>query len=274
MDVRQLTTGGYVALTYPAPLKACVQDAMSSWKSFCQLPQQSKIILSNPEDDDRTRDFGYMRRQDKGPRADNKEMFHLTRRNVIEVRARADAIADRRAVAFIDAIDHLIAAVTPTVKEFAESVESEYDIPNFAADTLAYSNGWTFRFLHYLGGDILAHPHADKGGFTFHLDESDEGGEYLGFDGQWQPLPITGSQTIIFPSMKLQHRSRNKLKGLCHRVTTTEKTRQNGRFAMVAFIDFISSHRFHPQLRGQNFEPGYNYTMPFQELEELYVPMP
>lgn len=269
MDIGTLKTNGFVVVPYPGPLRACVKEAMKSWENFCLLPIPVKQLLSNS---DRLRDFGYMLRQDKVKRADNKEMFHLSQSTVSELRKRADDIADRRAIAYIDAVDSLINEIKPIVTKFVQTVEKEYQLSGFTDEVTSKSEDWTFRFLHYLGGEILAHPHADRGGFTLHLDESDEGGEYLDFDGVWKKWPISGEQTIIFPGINLQQRSGGELKALCHRVSATEKTRQQGRFAMVAFIDFQSDYRFNDaEYRLQDFDPGFNYKMPYPELEKLFI---
>jgi isopenicillin N synthase-like dioxygenase len=122
-------------------------------------------------------------------------------------------------------------------------------------------------------GETFAHAHADRGGFTLHLYESAGGGEYLGFDKVWRPWPIGGEETIIFPSMVLQHRSKGRLKALCHRVVATEETSQHGRFSMVVFIDFHHSHRYSDAVkRLQDFEPGFNYDLSFSEFDKLFAP--
>lgn len=272
MDVRSLETDGFAVIKYPAHLRACVHAAMAAWQGFCALPLDQKLLLSNQ---DRHSDFGYMVRDGKGQQEDRKEMFHLSRRNIGEVLERASRISDPRALTHIEAIDSLIAAIRETISDFSHSVEAEYAIPGLAQDVLNNSDGWTFRFLHYLGGEMLAHPHADKGGITLHLDESDPGGEYLDFTGQWRPWPISHDQTIIFPSVKLQHRSQGRLKALCHRVTTTPKTRQHGRFALVAFANFAWTHRFNNDKypHSQQLAPGYNYNISSADFEDYLIPV-
>lgn len=269
MDVKQLKTEGYVTIQYPGTIKAIVSDALASWQQFCALPEDLKIKLSN---DDRTNDFGYMRRKDKGPRSDSKEMFHLKRAILPELLERAQAITDSRAIEYIQAVDTLIEAIQPTVEQFARSIEQEYNLPNLTKDMLAYQDRWTFRFLHYFGGDVLAHPHADRGGFTLHLHETANGGEYLDFNGVWHPWPISGEQTIIFPGMKLQHRSGSELKALWHRVTATEETRQQGRYAIVAFVEFDWTHVIDTEHhRMQDLSPGFNYSTVPSEFEKLFI---
>lgn len=270
MKIETLDTLGFVNVKYPPALRARVRKAMVSWKNFCSLPSAEKLKFSQG---DRLRDFGYMVRTDTGHRADNKELFHISGRRVAELRARAEGIRDKRAFAFIDAIDLLITESMPLVEDFAREIENRYGLAGFEEETFAARDDWTFRYLHYFGGEMLAHPHADRGGFTLHLHESHGGGEYLGFDGKWHLWPVSGRQTIIFPSMGLQFRSEGKLKALWHRVGPTQETKRNGRYSMVAFIDFRQDHRYNDAAkRIQDFESGFNYRVPFEKFKELFIP--
>ncbi len=269
MQVRTLDTDGYVTVPYPAPLKAKVHEAMSAWKQFCALPPSEKQKISGGT---RIDDFGYMFRNDSGPRADNKELFHLLKRREPELLAKAKAVEDTRAVAFIRAADALIDACSPTILRFAANVEKEYGVHGFLRDVYRGKKNWTFRFLHYFGGDMLANAHADRLGFTLHLDESQGGGEYLDFNRQWKPWPVTEDQTIIFPSLGLQHRAECKVKALWHRVVPNEVTRDGGRYAMVAFIDFPQTREWDTyRYRVQDFAEGFNYDMSYDELDRLFM---
>ena len=243
-------------------------EAMDSWKGFCDLSQEDKDRLSGG---DRLHDFGYMRRNDQGPRCDQKEVFHVVGTLIDDLRAKAEGISDKRAASFIHAIDMLLQESSSLIQTFARLVEGRYGLDGFEEEVARSQDNWTFRYLHYIGGEILAHPHTDRGGFTLHLHESDEGGEYLGLDKQWHPWPVSETETIIFPSMGLQYRSEGKLKALCHQVQSTPKTAQSGRYAMVAFIDFKQSRRYNDAAkRLQDFSPGFNYDMPFGEFETLF----
>ncbi len=163
--------------------------------------------------------------------------------------------------------------MSPLVKAFAHEVEEFYKIPGFAQLVMESAGYWTFRYLRYpKGKPVLANPHADRGGMTFHLCETEGGGEYLNFNGRWQTWPVSKKETIFFPSMGLQHCSDNKLKALWHRVLPVESP-TNERYSMVAFIDFQNSHRFDDaKFRMQDFEPGFNYKLPFREFGNLFVP--
>ncbi len=269
-DMSTLDKNGFVTVQYPPSLRARVVDAMGSWKSFCDLPLEEKLKLS--KDTERHIDFGYMRRDEPGPRGDHKELFHLVGKNLPEIYEKARLISDERAIAFIKAIDVLLEEAAPLVQEFACKIEEHYKLPGFEAEVMRAVNNWTFRYLHYFSqdNDMLAYEHADRKGFTLHLNESDSGGEYFGFDRVWRPWHVSDKQTIIFPSIELQYRSKCALQALWHRILSTPQTRHTGRFAMVAFIDFRHSHRI--VRRVQEFDPGFNYGISFDEYREHFAP--
>ncbi len=272
MNVASLITEGYVSLRYPKELRVLVEEAMAAWNRFCELPYDEKAKLSGG---DRVLDHGYMLRKDDGPKSDDKELFHLIKRNMPALRAQADTVTDRAAVRFVHAVDVLIDAVMPHVVHFGRDVERVYGISGFERDVAESSRDWTFRFLNYRPGKpIMAAEHVDRGGFTLHLYESAQGGQYFGRDRQWHDWPVDHDHTIIFPSMTMQHRSQCLLKGLCHRVVATEETIRTGRQSMVAFIDFDHSHIFNKfsGIRMQDFAPGALSDMPFSEFDKLFIP--
>jgi len=272
MDLSSLRKDGFVTVSYPPLLRSRVCEAMQSWKSFCNLSENEKTKLSGG---DRIQDFGYMRRKDSGPRADNKELFHVVRKRLPQLHAQADAMSDRRAAAFIDAVDVLLQESVPLIQTFAQRIEQEYGLKGFEAEVVGSQDNWTFRYLHYFPGvqPVLANAHADRGGFTFHTWEDHDGGEYLSLNGTWMPWPVSDTKTIIFPSMGLQYRSKGELKALWHRVVPNETTAKVGRYSMVIFIDFKMDYRFDDsRYRIQDFQPGFNYQTSAEEFTRLFVP--
>lgn len=270
MDVRTLDTDGFVSFAYPRLLRDAVDNAMESWKEFCTLPIEQKRLLSGG---DRINDFGYMKREDTGARADDKELFHALRSKYHLLLPKAERIGDQRATNFIGAVDALLVRMGPLVQNFAHKVERRYALAGFEDEVMRSQDFWTFRYLRYPKAQpILANPHGDRGGFTFHLGESEGGGEYFGFDRQWRSWPVSEKRTIIFPSMGLQYRSKGKLKALWHRVLPTEST-TNERYSMVAFVDFRDTHRFNDaRWNMKDFEPGFNYDCTFEDFSKLFVP--
>ncbi len=270
LQVADLKTRGFVRVDYPRPLREAVSVAMGSWQRFCTLPLEQKRLLSGG---DRIKDFGYMRRQDVGPTADEKELFHSVRANFPLLLPKAKLVGDRRATDFITAVDTLTERMLPLVRTFAGEVEDAYKIPGFEELVMKSADYWTFRYLRYpKAKPILANPHTDRGGMTFHLGETEGGGEYLGFDGIWRAWPVSEEETIFFPSMGLQHCSNNELKALWHRVVPVESP-VTERYSMVAFIDFQNSHRFNDsQFRMQDREPGFNYHCTFAEFDRYFLP--
>ena len=266
MNISDLSTHGFVTLSYPLSLRMAVDKSMESWRQFCSMSDEEKKIFS---DGDRLKDFGYMRRADRVGKADDKEIFEVVERDLKEITRRAEKV--QQAWQFISQIILLLKHAKPRVLEFAKQVENHYEIPGFAETVEKSSDHWTFRYIHYMPSShpMLAHPHADRGGFTLHLQESHYGGEYLGLDHVWRPWPVSMEETIIFPSMVLQHRSEGRLNALWHRVVTTETTKVVGRYSMVAFIDFPHSHRWNDaKYRIQDLQPGFNYGLRPEEFPE------
>ena len=269
LAIGEMDSRGYVSVTYPHELRACVLNAMDSWKAFCTLSDEAKRVFSGG---DRVKDFGYMRRFENGPRSDNKELFHVSRKTIPALREQTSAFSDQRAIAFINAIDALLQESAPLIHRFADAMEKQYHLEAFAEHVMSSQDNWTFRYLHYFGGNVLAHAHVDRGGFTLHLNESDEGGEYFDRDGAWQPLPISSDQTIIFPGMELQHRAQSAVRALWHRVQSTQQTEAHGRYSMVAFIDFGHDYRVDGDTyRMQDMEPGFNYSLSDAEFQKFFV---
>ncbi len=268
MDIETVRSHGFVTVEYPSQLRTSVVAAMESWKKFCELPDHEKSKFSGG---DRRTDFGYMLRNDKGPNADHKEQFHVLRLNIEEMKRISDEIRDSRATLFIDAIDSLITEISPLIQNFAQKVEQYYGLAGFEKEVMNSQDHWVFRYLHYFGSETLAHEHADRGGFTLHTNESDEGGQYLDFSGNWIPWPVNEKQTIIFPGMGLQHRSDSELKALWHRVKPTPASLLQGRYAMVTFIDFQIDWKWDPAQRIQDMSPGFNYDLLNEEFKKFFV---
>ncbi len=84
--------------------------------------------------------------------------------------------------------------------------------------------------------------------------------------------PVNHQQTIIFPSLGLQHRAHNQVKALWHKVEPTVLSKRDGRYAMVAFIDFPQARECdkykHPRV--QDLPEGFNYDISFEDFDSIY----
>lgn len=269
MSVKKaLDARGFFEIAYPSQLANTVLSAMHSWQEFCQLKEEEKSLLSNG---DRLRDYGYMYRRDGTGKADAKELFHVSLRDVQSLQSAAEKLP-KSATRFIDACSDLITDSDAIIMQFADRLESEYGLVGFTHQVAASKLHWTFRFLHYFGAEVLAHPHVDRGGFTLHLCETSEGVEYLGFDNVWYPLPLSEGKTIFFPGMVLQHRSDGVVKALWHRVMSTKQAVHRERFAMVAFVDFAHTHRYNDAaLRTQDIPPGETYSLSHEVFSKFFT---
>ena len=113
----------------------------------------------------------------------------------------------------------------------------------------------------------------DKGAFTAHLYESDEGFERFTRDERWEPVPFGDGHTAIIAGFRLQYRSRCKLTAVCHRVVATERTARHGRYSIVLFFDCVNTPYYNKQKLGpmQQYPAGFNYGIPFPALATYFT---
>lgn len=269
MNIETLKDEGFLRIKYPPDLYRAVRASLTSWQAFCGLSMETKDSFSNH---DRNVDFGYMFRNESGATADSKEMFHVSKRDLPELIERSRGVSHEDALTFFMEVQTLIEHLTPVIADSAQRIEKRYNMPGFAEKMMAKADNWTFRYLHYFGGEVLANAHCDRGACTIHLCETAPGGEYLDFEGNWKSWPVSEEETILFPAMELQHASNCELKALWHRVTANEETKTNGRFAIVAFVDIGHTFRYDSDTNGrlQDFTEGFNYTMPCDEFKSLF----
>lgn len=275
--LHELESEGRLYVPYPADLRAAVAAAMKSWEAFEALPQEARARFEY-EKDTKTSGTGYEMQRVKDGRPDEKDDMHLRviKRDFLMGEARK--VDDTIAPKFIEDALAIVPAMVPVIQQFAEAVEQTYAIQGFAEDVMAWKDQWLIRFLNYLpskaAGEEIAAPHVDKGGFTLHLYESDEGVERLTYDTkEWKPFPLSHTETAIIPGMGLQNRSKGKLRALCHRVTANETTATKGRLSAVCFFNFANARFYDKATYGplQGWPPGAFYDMPFDELDKLFI---
>lgn len=270
-DISRFKKEGLVDVSYTTGLRSTVVSTAESWKLFCSLPRELKekfVYLDNT---------GFEFKEEPGATKDLKENFHVTVNSLPRLHEIAEGTFDEKSIKFINDAENLVTMAEPFITEFAEKIEKDFSVPGFKDDCLQRKNNWTVRYLHYFGnrkeGEEIASPHADKGGFTLHLFESAPGLQYLDYEKDWKEMPVSEGETVIIPAMQLQFRSENKLKALCHRVVATADTASTGRYSMVLFVDFTNTARYNKEGKGrmQDFTPGFNYEMPFEEFSKLFI---
>jgi hypothetical protein len=274
--IRELADVGLVYVPYPSELRTAMAKAMASWRAFYALLAEDKLRFGYVGDVN-TSGVGYELKGRPGD-VDRKENMHLRLVAKSELMEAAHRVDDVIAPRFIEDALALNPLMAPILREFGESVEATYGVTGFADDVMAKQDEWLLRFLHYPGGrrvgDVIAHPHVDKGGFSLHLDESHGGVERLSYDTrEWKPMPLSHRETAIFTGTGLQHRSKCRLKALCHRVVAVEGAASGGRDSAVCFVDFAHRRYFDKTKFGsqQDWPPGAFYDMPFGEYDRLFT---
>jgi isopenicillin N synthase-like dioxygenase len=270
--MNELKAFGLVNVHYPQNLRSIVKKAIDSWEAFCSLSEEDKLTFSFLEDSHGD-GAGYELKVEKGNKKDLKENFHVT----LFQYERLCNISNTRTFPFLHSAKDLLDHIEPVVLDFASLIEKEYEIEGFVEEVRVSKPYWILRYLHYFGdqeeGKEIAAPHIDKGGFTLHLYESDEGLEYYCIKEKvWKPMPVHSEQTVIIPAAQLQFLSKGKLKGLYHRVIATDKTATKGRFSMVCFIPFENVAKYEKKKHGnmQSHELGFNYAIPHEDFAKLF----
>lgn len=271
-SIKELRESGFINVDYPDDLRDAVERAVASWKTFCQLPKAEKCAFTFLEDNHGD-GAGYELKEERGSKKDLKENFHVT----LYQFARLSKIANNRTFHFLNDAKTLLDGMEPIILNFAKIIEDEYQINGFINEVKRSKPYWILRYLHYFGnqqeGLEIAAPHADKGGFTLHLYESDEGLQYYCMKQlSWKGMPVNEKQTVIIPAVQLQLQSKGDLKALYHRVVATEKTGQTGRFSMVCFISFENTPMYNKKMHGslQTHDIGFNYHLSHQEFANLF----
>ena len=273
--IKDLEHKGVVNIPYPADLRNGVEKAVASWKAFCNLPENLKMKF--PYGSDIGMGVGYEMKKTPGANLDLKEDFHFAAGFQNEIKNIARSLRNETVIDFVGQTETLVDLMEPLIIDFAGQLEETFGMVNLRDEVIESKPIWFIRFLHYFGGrekgDEIATPHADKSGFTLHLYESDPGLEYLDHQKRWRKMPVSRDETAIIPGMRMQYRSRNRLKATYHRVVATEKTAAQGRFSVVCFVHLKRTPEYNKKKAGrlQEFQPGFNYEMPFEEFSKLFV---
>ena len=271
-DISDFETRGCISLVYPEELRAAVETVALSWKRFCALPLATKtsVPYSNNADG-----VGYELKDGIGEHVDHKENFDMTVSGVLWLSAHMDQIQDPTVLQFAKDMASLVHMLKPTVIDFARQVEDTYALLGITDEVTAYEDVFFVRFIHYFNernvGDVTAAPHVDNGAFTLHLFETAKGLECMTYQGEWIEMPVSDGETVIIPGMQMQHRSKNVIRALCHRVIETEMG-SGGRYSAVCFVQLKLSPKFDKDKHGrqQGLPAGYNYTMPYEEFVKLF----
>jgi hypothetical protein len=273
-NAHNFVDNGIYNLKYPMELREKVISALEAWKKFVNT------------DDAVTEQFpyaqgvGYEHQKGGGVTNDHKKDFHYTEDGadfLFEAASKSGNELRQVSEELIKQASYLIAYLGPTVWQFANEMEKELGIENFANEVMASRGTWFLRFLHYPGdrqvGECMAVPHIDKSAFTFHLYESDPGLQALTYgEKKWVNTPVSETETVIFPGFQLQRKTEGKVTALCHRVVATEKTYSTGRYSMVVFFSLKNTPKYDKtQGRLQDFTPGFNYELSPGEVQKMFT---
>lgn len=271
--ITDLQTKGFVALSYPADLRAAVNQTTESWKKFCALSTEEKKSLPYSNNSD---GVGYELKDGIGNKADRKENFDVTLAGKKWVETHIENIKNPIALEFVQNATRLVSVLKPTVLEFARQAQEAFNLNGFVDEVAQSEDAFFVRFIHYFGdsepGQETASAHADQSGFTLHLFESAPGLQCLTYAGEWIDMPVSDGETVIIPSMQMQLRSAGELKALCHRVIATPETAQAGRYSAVCFVQLKNTPKYDKDSHGRLQEkvPGFNYNLSHDDFSKLF----
>jgi isopenicillin N synthase-like dioxygenase len=274
-SIQSLKTEGVAMLPYTPRLRVTVEEAAMLWQSFCALPLEAKQTLPASSDAAGT---GYEFKDGTGSHADKKENFDVAAAHQSYLEELLTQPIGDTEQEFARAALALSKEMSPLAVQFAEQVEREYGLVGFCEKVKASSDLAFIRFIHYSGGratgDLIAEPHTDQSGFTFHLYETDSGCERLDYETDaWHDMPVENGKTAVIPAMQLQYESSGELRALAHRVVATEQTKDIGRYAIVCFVRLADSAIYDKVRHGrlQEKEPGFNYHISREEFDSLFI---
>lgn len=269
MIEHSLQNDGVKMITYPKELQESVQNAARSWDKFCELDDQVKRLFTT---DDNQFGVGYESKDGTQMNGDRKENFDYSPQGVDHLESVLKSTNNATATHFIEAVKALYNYLEPMVDEFSSDIRTVgYSELARASYPSAY-----FRFIHYPAGtevgSLIAEPHTDHSGFTFHLYETTDGCERLTEDGTWIKLPVLENQTAAFGGMQTQLVTKGEVKALAHRVVANDESCRNGRNVIVCFIALKDIPRYNKRDHGrlQEQKPGFNYTLHSESFENLF----
>lgn len=282
-NIRNLETQGAVTIKYPSDLRTAVEEAVSSWKSFCDLPQDLKRRLSYSNDSD---GFGYESKLGTGPAGDRKENFDVAKRGQDWLMKNMPNIEKLGSIAssFVSSALNLVDVMAPTILDFARRVEDELGIEGFSEDVNASRDSFFVRFIHYPGDRVVGEEtcvaHTDQSCFTLHMYESLPGLQGFSLsERKWVDMPVSSGETVIFSAMQFQLRSNGLIKALTHRVIANERSSDPngpGRYSAVCFIQLKNEKKYNKAVFGRLQEAvvkrgaDFTYDMPPEEFEKMF----
>lgn len=248
----------YAVVDYPQELARRVEQVAELWKGFCALPLDVKRRCSF-EAQHEDWHSGYINRSKEGG-YDNKEYYHLQPHHA-ELVKEAGLDATIRDYPVIKNFFEEGEAVIADLREFAQGITDkiQHDNPHLPDLTEQFLAGFeknfsVLRFLHYTPDPdqyVIAEPHFDIGGMTYHVYESSPGLEFLHWDGSWRDAPLRSGKTLMFNAYGLENMSGGVLQRTWHRVVQTDGYGGEERFSAVFFVDFPNGSNWDTTVKGR-----------------------
>ena len=247
----------FALIPYPQDLADEVLQVAELWKDFCKVPQniKSQFSFRGQHEDWNS---GYILRSTKDG-YDEKEYYHFQpNHKEILRKSGSEKYTQEYPVIhdFFESCDQVMTKLYDFVLDHVNKLsgENEYlsELPEQFKKGFLQNYG-VLRFLHYTpqqDAEILAEPHFDIGGMTFHVYENSEGLQFLNYDEEWQDAPLIEGSTVMFNAYGLESMSGGVLQRTWHRVIKKEDTDEE-RFSAVFFADFPDNPNWDTTILGR-----------------------
>ena len=233
----------YAVIDYPQALSEEVHYVAELWKDFCSLPHEIKKQCSfKAQHEDWN--SGYILREGKGH--DHKEYYHVQpNHNDLVYKHELNQLMSEYPI--VKEFFQSAESVVGKLRDFIEHIAHDLSRDNKHLENLVeqFRSGYeqnygVLRFLHYTPDPkqtVIAEPHFDIGGMTFHVYESNPGLQFLSYNLQWMNAPLIEGKTLMFNAYGLERLSGGVLQRTWHRVIQKPGIEQE-RYSAVFFADF------------------------------------
>jgi len=252
----------FALIPYPQDLADEVVQVAELWKEFCELPMDVKKEFSFPTDNPDWHS-GYIHRTVTEGH-DDKEYYHFqpNHQEYLDAQKAESVLVEYPVVQdFFVLCDHVVSKLHGFILERAEKIAKDNEHLSMLPEQFIQGfakNYAVLRFLHYTpnpNSELLAEPHFDIGGMTFHVYENSEGLQFMDWDGSWKDAPLVNGSTVMFNAYGLESMSGGVLQRTWHRVVPKEDQAEE-RFSAVFFADFPDNPNWDTTVLGRaKFQP-------------------
>jgi len=252
----------FALIPYPDHLAQEVVQVAELWKEFCKLPLEVKRKFTYPTENEDWHS-GYIHRTVQAGH-DDKEYYHFqpNHSEFLGASENQKSLDEYPIIQeFFNSCDEVVIKLYDFILDHTYKLaEDNEHLANLPAQFVqGFSENYALlRFLHYTpepDSEVLAKPHFDIGGMTFHVYENSEGLQFLDYENKWRDAPLVEGSTVMFNAYGLESMSGEVLQRTWHRVVRKDGMPEE-RFSAVFFADFPDNPNWDTTVLGRaKFQP-------------------